>query len=100
MAHYYADIGNPMHTDQSDTEDAIHSAYEEDAQGCSDAPGENRAWVRFNGYAATKHVSAFAKTAAAASHKQYAALVGEYSASGMSAAAPEPYSLDKLQTST
>ncbi len=50
MAHYYADICNPMHTDQSDAEEAIHSAYESAAQEYTDAPGENRAWVRFNGY--------------------------------------------------
>jgi len=86
MAHYYADICNPMHTDQCDAEDAIHSSYESDAQDYTDASGENRAWVRFNGYNATTNVVGYVKTTAAASHKQYSALVSDYSAGGMSAA--------------
>jgi len=86
MAHYYADICNPMHTDQSDAERAIHSAYESAAQDYTDAPGENRAWVRFNGYKATTNVVRRAKATARASHKQYSALVDRYSADGMSPA--------------
>jgi hypothetical protein len=30
MSHFIADVANPMHTDQSDREDAIHSPYEDD----------------------------------------------------------------------
>ena len=30
MAHYYADICNPIHTDQTDAEDRMHSPYETD----------------------------------------------------------------------
>jgi hypothetical protein len=86
MSHYYADICNPMHTDQTDAEDAIHSAYESDAQDYTDSPGENRAWVRFNGYTATKNVTAYAKNTAKASHRQYSALVNGYAADGMSPA--------------
>ena len=85
MAHYYADICNPLHTDQSDAEDAIHSAYEQDAQDFTDAPGENRAWVRFNGYTPTKNVVAYTRSTATASHKQYGALVRGYVSAGMSA---------------
>jgi len=86
MAHYYADICNPMHTDQTGAEDAIHSSYESAAQDYTDASGENRGWVRFNGYDATINVVARVKTTAAASHRQYAALVSGYSAGGMTAA--------------
>jgi hypothetical protein len=86
MAHYYADVCNPLHTDQTVAEEAIHSAYEQAAQEYTDAPGENRAWVRFDGYTATKNVTAFAKNAARASHKQYSALVSGYVAAGMSPA--------------
>jgi hypothetical protein len=87
MAHYYADICNPMHTDQTVAEEAIHSPYEEDVQEHSDSAGENRAWVKFNGYTATKNVTAYAKNTAAASHKRYRALVDTYSGAGMSALA-------------
>ena len=69
MAHYYADICNPMHTDQCDAEDAIHSAYESAAQDYTDAVGENRDWVRFNGYKARTNVVRLHQKAAGACHK-------------------------------
>ena len=86
MAHYYADICNPMHTDQCAAEEAIHSSYESAAQDYTDAPGEHRSWVRFNGYNATTKVTRYVKTTAAASHKQYSTLVKGYVAGGMTAA--------------
>ena len=61
MAHYYADICNPMHTDQCAEEDPIHSDYESDAQEYTDAVGENRAWVSYDGYKATTNVVGFTK---------------------------------------
>jgi len=85
MAHYYADICNPMHTDQCAAEESIHSSYESAAQDYTDSPGENRGWVRFNGYDAATNVVGRVKATAAASHKQYTALVNNYSANGMSA---------------
>jgi len=30
MSHFIADVANPMHTDQTDREDSIHSAYEDE----------------------------------------------------------------------
>ena len=42
--------------------------------------------MRFDGYTATKNVTALAKNTAGASHKQYSALVNGYSADGMSPA--------------
>jgi hypothetical protein len=87
MSHYYADICNPLHTDQCDAEDSIHSSYESDAQDHTDSPGENRSWVRFNGYDPATSVAGKTKTTAAASHKQYTSLVNGYVAGGMSSAA-------------
>lgn len=83
MAHYYADICNPMHTDQTDAEDDIHSAYELDAQTLSDEPGENAGWAKFDGYTATKDVVKYTKTTAAKSHTRYDALVTNYASGGM-----------------
>ena len=57
MTHYYADTCNPMHTDQTDTDDAIHASYGSAAQDHTDACGENRGWVRFNGYDATTNLA-------------------------------------------
>jgi len=86
VAHYYGDICNPLHTDQCDAEDAIHSPYETDAQDYTDSPGENSGWVRYDGYRATTNVVGFTKSTAGASHKQYSALVNGYAAGGMSGA--------------
>jgi hypothetical protein len=83
MAHYYADICCPLHTDQTDAEDRMHSNYESAAQTLTDKPGENRAWISYDGYQATKNVVAFSKTTAAASHQYYTALVNGYNSGGM-----------------
>ena len=86
MAHYFGDIGNPLHTDQCAAEDKIHSKYESDAQDYTDQVGENRAWVHFDGYKARTRVAGFTKQVAGASHTYYSALVKGYTASGMSSA--------------
>ena len=85
MAHYYADICNPLHTDQSRAEERMHSAYESAAQRYTDALGEHRSWVTFNGYRARSNVAGFTKDTAATSHKYYAALVKGYNSGGMNA---------------
>ena len=86
MAHYYADICNPLHTDQTAKEDRIHSDYESDAQDYTDAVGENRDWVKYDGYKARTNVVGFTKATATSSHKQYTTLVDSYSAAGMNGA--------------
>jgi hypothetical protein len=86
MAHYFGDIGNPLHTDQCAAEDEIHSEYESDAQDYTDKVGENRSWVHFDGYTARRSVAGFTRKLAAASHAYYSALVKDYTASGMSSA--------------
>ena len=45
LSHYYADICNPLHTDQAPEEDAIHASYEDDVEALTDTVGENRAWA-------------------------------------------------------
>jgi hypothetical protein len=85
MAHYYADICNPIHTDQCDAEDRMHSEYEDAAQTLTDSVGENRSWISYDGYRATTNVVGFTKSTAAASHQYYAALVKGYNSGGMTA---------------
>lgn len=85
MAHYYGDICNPLHTDQTAAEDRMHSSYETAAQKYTDAKGENSAWVAFDGYKARTDVVAFTRTTAATSHKSYTALVKGYNSGGMNA---------------
>jgi hypothetical protein len=86
MAHYYADICNPIHTDQCDAEDRMHSSYETAAQKYTDSKGENDGWVTFDGYKARTDVVAFTRTTASASHQYYSALVRGYNSGGMNAA--------------
>jgi hypothetical protein len=84
MAHYYADICNPIHTDQTDAEDRMHSSYEQKTQTYTDSVGENRSWITYDGYKATTNVVGFTKTTASASHQYYTALVKGYNSGGMS----------------
>jgi hypothetical protein len=86
MSHYFADICNPLHTDQCAAEDKMHAEYERDAQRYTDAVGENRAWVTFDGYQPRASIVAFTQQAATASHRYYFTLVRNYNASGMSPA--------------
>jgi hypothetical protein len=86
LAHYYADICVPLHTDQSAAEDKMHSRYERAAQVLTDSVGEHRSWISYDGYRATRDVLAFSKSTAAASHQYYAALVRGYNSAGMSPA--------------
>jgi hypothetical protein len=92
MAHYYADICNPLHTDQTDAEDRMHSSYESAAQRYTDEPGENSAWVVFDGYDRRSSVASFTRSTAKASHKSYSALVRGYNRDGMS---PEVLAITK-----
>ena len=85
MAHYYGDICNPLHTDQCDAEDRMHSSYETAAQKYTDGKGENAGWVTFDGYQARSDVVAFTKATAATSHKSYSTLVKGYNSGGMNA---------------
>jgi hypothetical protein len=86
MAHYYGDICNPLHTDQTSAEDRMHSSYETAAQKYTDGKGENSNWVTFDGYRATTDVVAFTRNTAAGGHTMYTALVKGYNGSGMSPA--------------
>jgi hypothetical protein len=85
MAHYYADICNPIHTDQTVAEDRMHSSYETKTQTYTDSVGENRSWITYDGYRATTNVVGFTKTTASAGHKYYSALVKGYNSGGMNA---------------
>lgn len=86
MAHYYGDICCPLHTDQTNAEERMHSAYETDVDEITDVPGEHRAWLHYDGYQVRSSVYALTVSAAAASHTRYRALVRGYNAHGMSAA--------------
>lgn len=86
LAHYYGDICCPLHTDQSDAEERMHSDYEGDVDGYTTYAGEHRSWVHDDGYQARGDVAAFARATAAASRESYASLVRRYDRDGMDGA--------------
>ena len=82
LSHYYADICNPLHTDQATGEDAIHASYEDDVEALTDAVGENRAWLVFDGYQPVWDAAYKAARAAEKAHADYALLLQQYAAHG------------------
>ena len=97
MAHYFGDICCPLHADQSDAEEGMHSDYEGDVDEYTTYAGEHRTWVSYDGYQARGSVSSFTKATATASRSSYGALVRDYNAAGMSGAvvAITAHSLDR-----
>ncbi len=86
LAHYFADICNPTHTDGGDAEARMHAAYETAVENRTDAKGEHRAWVSFDGIQARSGARAATIAAATWSHKSYGSLVKGYNANGYSGA--------------
>ena len=86
LAHYFADICNPTHTDGSDAEDGMHSAYERAVQTRTDAKGEHRTWITFDGIQVRSSARSATVAAARWSHQYYGSLVRGYTADGYSSA--------------
>jgi len=82
LAHYYADVCNPMHTGQSTLEERIHSSYEDAVDWRTDTVGKNRAWVRAGTVKARRSAAAATRSAAARAHVSYRRLVRQYAAHG------------------
>ncbi len=85
LSHYYADICNPTHTDSRDREARMHAAYEGATQTRTDAKGENRSWVRFDGIDLRSGAQRPAARAATFAHRFYLTLVDHYLAHGWDA---------------
>jgi hypothetical protein len=82
LAHYYADICDPTHTDSSRREESMHAAHESAAQTRTDAVGEHRSWLRYDGIVVRAEARTPTRRAAAFAHQHYLTLVREYSAYG------------------
>jgi hypothetical protein len=83
LSHYFSDTCNPLHTDQSRAEERMHSSYESAVNWRTDAVGENRSWVRFDGYDRVVSAAARTRYVAVHAHDFYAALVKGYNAHGL-----------------
>jgi hypothetical protein len=83
MAHMLGDVAQPMHTDQTRAEEAVHSSYESAVDSrCSATSCRYRArndgWDRVGPYTRTRSLARQA-------HKSYRALVRSYRRTGYSA---------------
>lgn len=77
ISHYVADVANPLHTDSSDAEDAIHSKYETEV-----TQHLSQITVSVVELDTIVDVSAYVVSIAESSHGYYWALVNNYTQSG------------------
>jgi hypothetical protein len=82
LSHYFSDICNPLHTDQSWAEERMHGGYESAVNSRTNAVAENRSWVRFNGYDPIVSAATRTRYSAAHAHTLYASLVKNYNGYG------------------
>jgi len=85
LAHYYADICNPLRTDQVPAEVRMHSKYENAAQKHTHAPDEYESWVTFDGVTPVSDPTSFTVRAATKAHRDYAKLVSTFNRRGFNA---------------
>jgi len=85
LSHYYSDICNPLHTDQTSLEERIHSNYEDAVERRTDRRGENRRWIRPGRVRVRSSAAAAARGAAKWAHRSYTTLVREYARHGCNA---------------
>ena len=83
LSHYYSDICEPFHTDQTSAERSVHGDYEEAVDELTDSVGAYRSWISYDGFQRVGSVAADAKRAAAFSHRYYSTLLGNYDRYGM-----------------
>ncbi len=86
LAHYYADVCQPMHTDEALSEGWTHSRYEMAVDRYTRSASYNRSWVIPDGLQpvlGSEAASAKTVEAATAAHPHYRTLVSTYAGSGM-----------------
>ena len=83
LAHYYADICNPLHTDSDPLESSMHSSYEDWVERRTDAVGENRSWIVPDGLGEVTDIHHGAVDAATRAHLDYWALLEAWVASDL-----------------
>jgi hypothetical protein len=82
LSHYYADVNNPLNTDNAKAESRMHSKYDSAIDSRLNAVAKNRSWVSYDGYDHVRDASASTVSAARSSHTYYKSLVGQYNKRG------------------
>ena len=79
MSHYFADIHQPMHTEESAGETrAVHTNYEAEVDHMLPSPSSHQGWIHDNGFQYIPNASAFTVSEAVNSHTHYSSLVNNY----------------------
>ena len=78
LSHYYADVNNPLNTDNAAAERRLHSRYDAAVEARLNAVGKNRAWVRYDGYEHVSDPSWATVSSARSAHASYKSLLAKY----------------------
>jgi hypothetical protein len=78
LSHYFADVCDPLNTDASAAENRMHARYETAVLKRTNRQGENRIWVKSDGYDEVVDAAALTKRAASVSHHAYRSLVSQF----------------------
>jgi hypothetical protein len=84
MGHYFADMNQPFHTQESKAETAdVHGAYEAAIDRLLRSPGAHSNWLHYDGYQHVSNPRKFAQQAAAKANKFYSKLLSHWIAHGV-----------------
>jgi len=82
LSHYYADINNPLNTDNAKAESRMHTKYDKAVDSRLNALGKNASWVTYDGYSHVGNPAALAISSARSAHGSYSTLVNQYNRRG------------------
>ena len=83
MSHYFADVHEPMHTEESARETrAVHTNYEARVDSELSSTGSHQGWIDDDGYQHIASPSGFTVSEAVSSHSHYSTLVNNYADHG------------------
>jgi len=94
LAHYYADVCDPLHTDDSPAEPRMARRFERSVDWLLANPA-NANWAHYDGYQRITQPSAATISAAGTAHRSYRSLVSEYTSEGFD---PKVRSIAKAST--
>jgi hypothetical protein len=83
LSHYFADVNEPLHTQESRLEtDMMHRHYETAVDRLWSSSSSHQDWLHWDGYQYVPNASAFTVAAAVKSHSHYSALVSNFAHHG------------------
>ncbi len=100
LSHYYADVNNPLNTDNLAAESRMHSRYDAAVDVRLNAIGKNRAWVRYDGYTHVNSASSLTISSAKSAHASYKTLVSQYNRRGYGSGAVRLISARSINRAT